>query len=281
MNVWVAVLAAPAIWHEAKMADLNAIKDVKLDWRIPYLALWRADYRREDGWIDSWKVIIKKPNGEWEGFGVSPKKSGTSLASVARHVRLSGALGGRERLSAQPRFTSVARRSRTRRTAAWVIYPFRKIGKSPKNAYGVMDVLTEAFEEVPGVHADGGSAGETSRVGQVSWAFCYTTGEVEKIFDDSKEKQKKKEIIERFKKMNLFCIIVRSRIEAYMSWCKKTHEFCVKSKAGMPQAAALVDALVWAAFRNGQGLRECEVAGANSRRGPLAHRPDRSQDCRR
>ncbi|MCX6910194.1 MAG: hypothetical protein NTY01_19415, partial [Verrucomicrobia bacterium] len=77
MNVWVAVLAAPGIWHQRKIGDLNAVKDVKLDWKIPYLALWRADYRRDHGYIDSWKVIIKKPNGECEGFGVSPKKGGT------------------------------------------------------------------------------------------------------------------------------------------------------------------------------------------------------------
>lgn len=241
MNVWVAVLAAPAIWHEAKMADLNAIKDVKLDWRIPYLALWRADYRREDGWIDSWKVIIKKPNGEWEGFGVSPKKSGTvwhpSRGTFAYPAHLEG-----ENVYLRNPVYERRPKIKNKADSRVVIYPFRKIGKSPKNVYGVMDVLTEAFEEVPEF-----TLTEDLQVKRPAWdkypGVCHTTGEVEKIFDDNKEKQKKKEIIERFKKMNLFCITVRSRIEAYMNWCKKTHEFCVKSKAGMPQAAALVDAL--------------------------------------
>ncbi|MFZ2643201.1 MAG: hypothetical protein WA117_19570, partial [Verrucomicrobiia bacterium] len=241
MNVWVAVLAAPAIWHDAKMADLNAIKDVKLDWRIPYLALWRADYRREDGWIDSWKVIIKKPNGEWEGFGVSPKKGGTvwhpSRGTFAYPAHLEG-----ENVYLRNPVYERRPKIKNKADSRVVIYPFRKIGKSPKNVYGVMDVLTEAFEEVPEF-----TLAEELQVKRPAWdkypGVCHTTGEVEKIFDDNKEKQKKKEIIERFKKMNLFCITVRSRIEAYMNWWKKTHEFCVKSKAGMPQAAALVDAL--------------------------------------
>ena len=51
------------------------------------------------------------------------------------------------------------------------------------------------------------------------------------------------EIIERFKKMNLFCITVRGRIEEYMNWGKTTHEFCAKAKAEKSQAAALVDEL--------------------------------------
>ncbi|MCX6906821.1 MAG: hypothetical protein NTY01_02130, partial [Verrucomicrobia bacterium] len=123
-----------------------------------------------------------------------------------------------------------------------VIYPFQRISKSPKNVYGVMDVLTEAFEEVPEF-----TLAEDLQVKRPAWdrypGVCYTTGEVEKIFDDNKERQKKKEIIERFKKMNLFCITVRGRIEEYMNWWKKTHEFCVKSKAAKPQAAVLVDEL--------------------------------------
>ena len=105
-----------------------------------------------------------------------------------------------------------------------------------------MDVLTEAFEEAPEF-----TLAEDLQVKRPAWdrypGVCYTTGEVEKIFDDNKEKEKKPEIIERFKKMNLFCITVRGRIEEYMNWGKKTREFCVKTKAEKPQIAALVDEL--------------------------------------
>ena len=241
MNVWVAVLAASKIWHQAKIADLNAVKDVKLDWQIPYLALWRADYRRDHDWIDSWKVIIKKPNGEWEGFGVSPKKGGTVWHPTRGTFAYPAHLEGESVYLRNPVYERHPQIKNNPNGLA-VIYPFQRIGKSPKNVYGVMDVLAEALEEVPEF-----TLSEELQVKRPAWdrypGVCYTTGEVEKIFDDNKEREKKKEIVERFKKMNLFCITVRGRIEEYMNWWKKTHEFCAKSKAGTPQAVALVDEL--------------------------------------
>ncbi len=241
MNVWVAVLAAPSIWCQKKIGDLNAVKDVKLDWTIPYLALWRADYRRDHGWIDSWKVIIKKPNGEWEGFGASPKKAGTVWHPMRGTFAYPTHLEGESVYLRNPVYERHPQTKNDPNGLA-VIYPFQKIGKSPKNVYGVMDVLTEAFEEAPEF-----TLAEDLQVKRPAWdrypGVCYTTGEVEKIFDDNKEKEKKQEIIERFKKMNLFCITVRGRIEEYMNWGKKTREFCAKAKAEKPQIAALVDEL--------------------------------------
>lgn len=241
MNVWVSVLAAPGIWHQRKIGDLNAVKDVKLDWQIPYLALWRADYRRDHGWIDSWKVIIKKPNGEWEGFGISPKKGGTVWHPMRGTFAYPTHLEGESVYLRNPVYERHPQ-VKNDPNGLVVIYPFQRISKSSKNAYGVMDVLAEALEETPEF-----TLAEDLQVKRPAWdrypGVCDTTGKMEKIFDDNEERQKKKEIIEQFKKMNLFCITVRSRIEEYMNWWKKTHEFCGRSKAAKPQAAALVDEL--------------------------------------
>ena len=241
MNVWVAVLAAPAIWHQEKIGSLNPVKDVKLDWQLPYRALWRADYRRDHGYIDSWKVIIKKQNGEWEGFGVSPKKGGTVWHPTRGTFAYPAHLEGESVYLRNPVYERHPQIKNNPDGLA-VIYPFQRIGRSPKNAWGVMDVLAEALEEAPEF-----SLSEELQVKRPAWdrypGVCYTTGEVEKIFDDNAEKQKKKEIIERFKKMNLFCVTVRGRIEDYMNWRKQAHEFCEKSKTLKPQAAVLVDDL--------------------------------------
>ena len=241
MSVWVGVLAAPGIWHQKKIGDLNAVKDVKLDWTIPYLALWRADYRRDHGWIDSWKVIIKKPNGEWEGFGISPKKGGTVWHARRGTFAYPTHLEGESVFLRNPVYEGTPPIKNNTNSVA-IIYPFQRIGKSPKNVHGVMDVLTEALEDMPEF-----TLAEEWQVKRPAWdrypGVCYTTGEVEKIFDDNKERQKKKEIAERFRKMNLFCITVRTRIEEFMNWWKRTHEFCAKWKADKPQAAALVDEL--------------------------------------
>jgi hypothetical protein len=241
MGVWVGVLAAPGIWHQKKIGDLNAVKDVKLDWQIPYLALWRADYRRERGWIDSWKVIIKKPNGEWEGFGISPKKGGTVWHARRGTFAYPTHMEGESVFLRNPVYEGNPPIKNNPNGLA-VIYPFQRIGKSPENVYGVMDLLTEALEDMPEF-----TLAEEWQVKRPAWdrypGVCYTTGEVEKIFDDNKERQKKKEIVERFRKMNLFCITVRTRIEEFMNWQKKTREFCAKWKTDKQQIATLADEL--------------------------------------
>jgi hypothetical protein len=241
MGVWVGVLAAPGIWHQKKIGDLNAVKDVKLDWQIPYLALWRADYRRDHGWIDSWKVIIKKKDGDWEGFGVTPKKGGTVWHARRGTFAYPTHLEGENVFLRNPVYEGNPPIKNSTNGVA-VIYPFQRVSKSPKNVHGVMDVLTEALEDMPEF-----TLAEEWQVKRPAWdrypGVCYTTGEVEKIFDDNKERQKKKEIIERFKNMNLFCITVRTRIEEFMNWWTRTREFCAKWKADRPQAAALVEEL--------------------------------------
>ncbi|MCX7006977.1 MAG: carbohydrate binding domain-containing protein, partial [Kiritimatiellaeota bacterium] len=84
LGVWLSVLAAPGIWYQQPIAALDAVKDLQADWKVPFRALWRADYQRTDGLIDSWRCVIKKPNNEYEGFGVSVRKKARTVWSSTR-----------------------------------------------------------------------------------------------------------------------------------------------------------------------------------------------------
>ena len=239
MHVWVGVVAAPAIWYQKKAGELDPVKFTKLDWQIPFRAQWRADYRRTDGLIDSWKVVIKKEKeGEWEGFGVGPKKEGT-VWHAAR-----GTFGWPAQIEKDMAYLRTTKFEALKNVkynpeGTIIIYPFQKYGASPKSAYAAVEVQKDALEDTPEFTRPDEILVKTFPRSRYP-GVCYTTGDMEKIFDAKEEQKKKREIIERFTKMNFFNVVVRMRIEEYMAWRQKTGEFLVREKAAKPQLAGLI-----------------------------------------
>ena len=45
-KIWVAVLTGPAIWHQQEIAREQAGQVIRLDWKAPFPAQWRVDWRR-------------------------------------------------------------------------------------------------------------------------------------------------------------------------------------------------------------------------------------------
>ena len=64
-DVWVAVLAGQGTWHERAVAPADAGKVLDLDWRMPFQALWRVDWRAADGLTDSWQMWLQHPDGKY------------------------------------------------------------------------------------------------------------------------------------------------------------------------------------------------------------------------
>jgi hypothetical protein len=74
-HVWVAVLAGEGIWHQRTIAEADAGKVLKLDWKMPFPALWRVDWGAVDGLNDSWEMLLQHPQGKYvmQGwFGQDP-----------------------------------------------------------------------------------------------------------------------------------------------------------------------------------------------------------------
>ena len=242
LSVWVAVLAAPGIWYQQPVAGLDAVKDTKADWKVPFRALWRADYPRTEGLIDSWKCIIKKPNNEYEGFGVSAKKKSRTVWTSARSTfAYPVCLDNDSMWLRNTKFEGLP--EATYDPAGHVLlYPFRRISDSPEDAGGVFDALTDALQNTP--EAAQVDELQIKRVPRDHYpATCAVTAEYEKIFADKEERPRKAEILQRLDDMDHFCIGIRSRIDEYLAWAKKTHEFCEHEKAAKPQISALVDEL--------------------------------------
>jgi hypothetical protein len=242
LGVWVAVLAAPGIWYREPIANLDQVKDTKPDWTIPFRALWRADFQRTGGLIDSWRCIVKKPNNEFEGFGVSAKRKSRTVWSSARGTYAYPICVDSNSICLRnTKFEGLP--EATYDPAGHVIlYPFRRVNGSPENVTGVFDVLADALQQTPEAAALDDL--QIKRVPRDHYpATCAVTAEYEKIFADKEERAKRTEILKRLDDMNQFCIGIRSRMDEFLAWARQTHEFCAQTKAAKPQVAALVDEL--------------------------------------
>ncbi len=74
-HVWVAVLSEPGLWHQRLVAEADADKEIKLDWKMPYPALWRVDWTTRDRLTDSWEMLCQRPDGKYvmaARFGQDP-----------------------------------------------------------------------------------------------------------------------------------------------------------------------------------------------------------------
>lgn len=237
LSVWVAVIAAPGIWHEKKVGELAPLKDVELDWKVPFRAEWRADYPRMDGFFDSWNLFLKKGE-EWEGFGVVPKKPRTAgSASMRGYFTYPGYIDGNTVYLRDSRFEGM-RDFKYKPDAGVLIYPYQRISDTPAGAYGALDVLREALADTPEFTLADDI--QVKRLPRDRYpATCGVTAEYERIFGDKEEKQKKTELLDRLQKMNFFVANIRGRMNEYLAWNKRMTEFCAKEKAEKPQLAAM------------------------------------------
>lgn len=242
-NVSVAVLAAPAIWHEQILSELDPVKDLKLNWRVPFQALWRADFPRTDGFIDSWKCIIRKSKDDYERFGITTNlnMSRTVWTTARGSFAYPACIDGDRCLLRKTEFEEAPEiRYDDRRSV--VIYPYRAINGGPAYVHGAVDLLCDALADTPQApHEDDLDVKSVPR--DIWPATCDVTANYEDIFDAGEEGAKKAFVLQRLDAMNNFVIGIRYRIDEYLDWSHETKAFCSKTKATQPQLAVLVDEL--------------------------------------
>jgi hypothetical protein len=64
-HIWVAILAGQGIWHERSVTAAEAGQVLKLDWQMPFPALWRVDWSTADKVTDSWEMLLQQADGKY------------------------------------------------------------------------------------------------------------------------------------------------------------------------------------------------------------------------
>lgn len=239
-SVWVAVLAAPQIWYRQNISELHHAKDKQLEWKLPFIGVWRADYQRPDGLIDSWPMYIRNPQKEsrYDVLDVH-----TFLGDMNNGRNTWGTWRGNYKWPAYTEnYAAFLRVSRFESLPDFkykpdgyvLMYPFQRKPYTLHTAFTVFDILDLTLSGFK----------DNLRVQPVErdkhQSTCGATGIVEAIFDEKTEKAKKDMILTRLEDTDQFVIVIRSRIDEYMAWLKDAKAACASAKKANPQLVGLV-----------------------------------------
>ena len=248
-NVWLAPLTAPGIWHRKPVSELRKMPDAtRLEWRMPFPARWRVDFRREqDDLIDSWIATTKLKNGNWAYCNDNGSRT---MWTSARGT------------FAYPAFIEHGTMNLVntvfRKAFAWthlpgvkdltfkgagvaLMYPYERTGDTPSAVHTPRDVVRLALEATPELDLHDRLAPANMPKHRFP-ATCAVTGRFEAVFNDEQEQQKRRSVLADLRRMNYFVLNKRERIDEYMDWVRGMESFCDETRAGQPGVAELVDA---------------------------------------
>jgi hypothetical protein len=219
-KVCIAVLNGPGIWHMRDIAKDEADKIIPLDWKAPYLAHWRVDWRRDDKLTDSWEMLTQKPDGEYvkhgwygqpESFGnVDWLKEGRQRwTTVLGHFLYpcwidKNGEGYLQPLKKGVRFEGPA-----------LIYPINRLEETPLDAFTIVDVMRNTLGVGPCEYILDVEGQKKTFQGRPT---CASRTILDDIYARKEQKQKRDEVLKTLDEVIAFVRHIRGRIEDYVAF---------------------------------------------------------------
>lgn len=245
-NVWIAGLVAPAIWQEKPVSELTDMMGNKLARPLPFDAVWRVDFRREqDGLIDSWAPTSQQKGGNWDHCRENGSR--TMWTSCRGDVVFPAFVQDGSMYLVNTRFPGAMRDTYYHGDEdlsfapgeAALVYPFASGDRSPDDAPAVREILRQTLELTPEFQA----ASQLEPIDMPRHRYpatCAVTGEYEQAFDQGSELKDRRKLIEDLRRMDFFVLTKRERIEEYMTWMRKQQAWLEARRSANPELAALV-----------------------------------------
>ena len=233
-KAWVAVLAAPGIWHEHVVAKEQAGRAVPLDWRQPFPAQWRADWRRADGLTDTWEMVAERSDGRfdkqgWYGGGTTLPPNRSRWTTVLGRFSYPCWTDASGRGHLQPLKSKVLRFE-----GPAIVYPVNRRSATPLDAFTVLDVVRDALGvgpceyilDVEGQHSE-----------SKGWATCATRDTLNPIFAKKQQRQQRAKIEKALDEVMVFIRHIRGRIENYVAFGHDLRDYLAAQKRAHPELA--------------------------------------------
>jgi len=232
-KIWVAVLEAPQVWHTHDVVDGDAGKVVRLDWKTPYAAQWRVDWRRNDGLTDSWEMAAEKPDGGytkpgWFGGADSLEADRRRWTTVLGWFEYpcwtdKGGRGYLQPLKEGERFRGPA-----------LVYPINRVSTTPLDAYTVVDVVRATLGVGPCEYILD-VEGQASEYKGIATCGCRDT--LNPIYEKGEQKQQRAVVEQTLADVMVFIRHIRGRIESYVAFGHEMNKYLDDQKAAHPELA--------------------------------------------
>jgi hypothetical protein len=235
-KIWVALVEGRGVWHVRDVAEDDAGKVVELDWTTPYPAQWRVDWGQPSGRVDSWEMIVEKPDGRFEKHGWF----GDPNTIPADRKRWTTVLGRFEYpcwidRSGRAYLQPLAKRVRFEGPA--LIYPINRVRTTPLDAFTVVDLLRATLGVGPCEYILDVESQPAAMKGR---ATCATRDVLNAIYDAGRQKQEKAAIEDALQQVLVFVRHIRSRIDAYVDFGHEMLAYLDQQKRAHPELSDLL-----------------------------------------
>ena len=233
-KLWVAVLAAPGIWHGRDVAAQDAGKAVRLDWTRPFPAQYRVDFRRAGGLADSWEMVVERPGGTfmkqgWYGGGTTLPPNRSRWITVLGRFAYPCWMDGSGRGHLQPLKSKVVRFE-----GPAVVYPINRSKATPLDAFTVVDIVRNALGVGPCefiLDVEGQRPENRGR------ATCSARDTLNPIFAKGRQKEQRAKIERTLDEVMVFIRYIRGRIEHYRAFAHELLDDLAAQKRAHPDLA--------------------------------------------
>ncbi len=233
-SIWVAVLAGEGIWHTRDVGKSDVGRVLRLDWRMPFPAQWRVDWRRSDDLADSWEMITRGADRKFvkHGWFGSP---GTIPPNRLRWTTVIGRVPYPCWIERDGRgFLQPVKSRALRFEGPAVIYPISRVSGTPLDAYTVVDIVRGTLGVGPCEYildVEGQASQYRGR------ATCSNRDTLNPIYQSRRQKAKRAVIEKSLKEVMAFIRHIRGRIEQYRAFGREVEAYLAGQEQARPELA--------------------------------------------
>ncbi|MBM4019160.1 MAG: hypothetical protein FJ288_12675 [Planctomycetes bacterium] len=237
--VSVALLEGPGMWHSRDVSKADADRIIPLEWKAPFAAQWRTDWRQDDGLTDSWEMLIQQPDGSYvkpDWFGQSDsygtpdwmkpdRKRWTTVLSTFQYpcwIEKDGR-GFLQPLKKPGKFQGPA-----------LVYPINRVGATPLETFTFTDIVRATLGVGPCEYVLDVEGQKKKAEGIPT---CAVRTALNTIYTGRQQKEKKAEVEQALADVLAFIQHIRTRIEGYVTFGRRTLAYLQEQKKARPELA--------------------------------------------
>jgi hypothetical protein len=237
-KIWVAVLEAPALWHQQQVALAQAGKILPLAWKAPFPAQWRVDWRQSDRLTNSWEMLLQRSDGEFDKPGwlsematipANRSRWNTVLGRFPYPCWIDGSACG---------FLQPLKSKKVTFDGPVLIFPIARVRGTPLDQYTVVDLVRATLGVGPCEYVldvEGQGAAMKGR------ATCGTRDALKPIYKAGQQRQRRAEIEKILQDVVIFVTHIRSRIDQYVAFGRQTDAWLAAQQQAHPELKPFLD----------------------------------------
>ena len=241
-TVCVALLESPGIWHAHDVSKADADRVIPLQWKAPFAAHWRVDWRQDNGLTDSWDMLIQKPDGTYvkpDWFGQSDAY-GTPDWMKPDRKRWTTVLGTFQYPCWIDKdgqgFLQPLKKPGTFQGPA-LAYPINRVAATPLETFTFVDIARATLGVGPCEYILDLEGQKKNAEGRPT---CYSRTKLNTIYAAREQKAKRDEVRQALADVLAFMRHIRTRIEGYVTFGHQMLAYLDEQKKAKPELAEFV-----------------------------------------